>query len=83
MILSFKKTCALTVTVVVIGALSVYGISLIASVETTAAPTSSVIGRGRWSNCTLKLTLTLEKTEFELGEPVNITISLETYQTKP
>jgi len=71
MILSFKKVFALTVIAVLLSAISVYGIHVITSTKVAVVPTSST------RSLTLELTLTLDKTEFELGEPVNITISLK------
>jgi len=69
-ILSVKKLFALGVVAVLFGAFSVYGMNFLAGRGVSSV--TSVLTTGP-----LELKLELDKTEFERGEPVNITISLK------
>lgn len=70
--LSLKRLLVLSMIVVLLGVVSVYGIATLVSVKSaTPVPVRSVV-----TSSPLELTLELSKTEFEQGEPINGTLSL-------
>jgi hypothetical protein len=71
LILSLKKVFVLGLAVALLGALSVYGMNLLAGGR-SASVTTSTLTEGP-----LELKLELDKTEFIQGEPINITVSLK------
>jgi hypothetical protein len=72
MILSWKKVFALGVAVALLGAISVYAVDFFTGKESAASRVMSTLTWGQ-----LELKLELDKTEFEQGEPINITGSLK------
>jgi len=72
MILTLKKALLFCAVAVVLGAISVYGMSMIAPREALKAVTVEGINE----ELGLKLTMTLDKTTFQLGEPVNISLTM-------
>jgi len=71
--LSLRRLFVLSMIVVSLGVVSVYGITTLASVKpATSVPVRSVV-----TIPPLELTLELTKTEFEQGEPINGTLSLK------
>ena len=76
MILSFKKVFAFSVVAVLLGAIGVYGINVITSSNLPETPQSTPKSSFVLQSPPLELTTELEKTEFQLGEPITITVSL-------
>lgn len=74
MILSLKKVFSLIAIAVLLGVISVYGIQTLTPFKPaqSAQPVTSVL-----TSPPIELKLELTKTEFEKGEPINVTVSLK------
>lgn len=69
---TFKKALMFCAVALLLGGISVYGMNMIAPRESP----KSVTVEGVNEELGLKLTMTLDKTVFQLGEPVNITFAI-------
>jgi hypothetical protein len=72
--LSFKGVILLSAVIVLLSVSLVYGIRLEFTPKNNPQPSSTPIAYGVYGG--FQLTLTLQKTQFSLGEPVNITLTV-------